>query len=163
MGAHRTSCPLCCETTATGDLMKSIVWLVLSFLLSSCIPRTLEVQTKHISHESLASSRVGSPDPLLEVPYRGEKLFIQWYLTKNQWKQKPIYLSLRIRFRNFTEENINLNLRNRKGYTLYTILNDSFSEKKGILAYKVELYSSSSTLATWIHPLWTEWITLTPP
>lgn len=135
--------------------------LLISFL-NGCAPNKIEVQTKPITHETLASFRVGSPDPMLSTAYSGERLFIQWSLSKAEWKMAPISLYLHLHFRNHTEELIIEPICTRKGYTLYTLLNESFIEKKGILTYKVELKSTSSLIAEWKHPFWTEWITLNP-
>ena len=72
--------------------------ILLSF--NSCTLHRLSVQTQYLSHESLASYHVGTPDPRLYDPVIGQRLLIQWSLCAQEIENQELSLYLKVRFRN---------------------------------------------------------------
>lgn len=137
-----------------------IIALFLLVLASSCSFRPLEVQTLLVSHESLASFRVGTPDPRLSEPFAGQRLLVQWYLTQQEMKRGPLTLKLDIRFRNHTQQELSHLVSTRHGCFVYDLINEEFNEKGGILSYRIRMLSGECVLHEWTHPLFVEWISL---
>lgn len=143
----------------------SIFPLLIGILLfsTSCTFHRLDIQTQYFTHENLASYHVGTPDPQLDHPAIGERLLIQWSLPSQQFETDKTVLYLTVRFKNRHEEKREIYLAKSKGITLYVLKNEEFLNSGGILTYFAEIRNSSTTLATWKHPLWCPLIILNPP
>ncbi len=128
--------------------------LCFAFLLLGCGLRRLDVQTQYFTHESLASFHVGTPDPMLDEPTIGQRLLIQWSLSKEEIMNGDVYLHLIVRFRNHIEEKIEIPIRTTSNHYVYTLKNKKYEETGGILTYYVEIKRQDLVLATWKHPLW---------
>ena len=137
-----------------------LIPLGLSFILCSCTLHRLEVQTQPITHEYLASDRIGTPDPLLQEPFLGQRLLIEWSFSEDEVEVGKTFLSLTIRFHNHQQEEISVPIIKKRGSYFYDLINESFVNKRGILTYHVEIRKKACVLAEWKHPLWVEWITL---
>lgn len=136
-----------------------IIFLLLLLVSSSCNLRRLEVQTQYFTHEDLASYYVGTPDPRLDHPTAGQRLLIQWSLSKEEFSLGETSLDLKIRFQNHQEKEVKIPMQKSSGYYVYEIKDKDYFETGGILTYLVEVRNESCTLATWKHPLWVELIT----
>ena len=133
--------------------------LFLLFLCASCSPfHPLEVQTQLMTHAYLASYRVGTPDPRLDEPMRGQRLLVHWSLPEKEFIAGETELKMRIRFRNHEEKEVFFPLAARHGTYYYDLMDDEFISTKGILTYFAEVKRGDCTLAVWKHPLWTAWI-----
>ena len=49
------------------------------------------------------------------------------------------------------------------GLYLFTLINEDYFEKGGILTYKAELIKGDQILDEWYHQLWTDLILIDPP
>lgn len=137
----------------------SLFFFYFLFLFSGCSSNKLSVQTIYLSHQNLASYRVHTPDPRLNNPPIGQRLIITWSLPKNYLKSENLHLRLTIRFH--TKEQIieEVPLSKSTGTFTYSLLNDDYFEKQGILTYKVDLIGNNCILKEWKHQMWTELIT----
>jgi hypothetical protein len=136
--------------------MKILLYFLV-LLFCSCTSRPLFVYTQYLSNENLASSYVKSPDPHLDQPEWGQKLFIEWSLPRSianeEWK-----LLLKLRFKNGKEETLCFRLCQIQGYYTYHLLNENFSLKGGISTYKAGILKNGEIYTEWKHPLWEELI-----
>lgn len=128
------------------------------FSLTSCMER-LTVHTEYLSYKNLASFHVGTPDPELFCPTVGQRLVIHWTLPNSFCSYNQLTLKIKIRFSNNEETEVNVRLNHLQGTYIYSLLNDDFFEKCGILTYKVDLLGDDLVLETWNHQLWAERIT----
>ncbi|MBA3720992.1 MAG: hypothetical protein H0W88_01155 [Parachlamydiaceae bacterium] len=132
--------------------------LVLLLLQIGCTNR-LAVQTRYLTHESLASSHVDTPDPNLHRPFIGQQLIISWYLPDEELAYENLQLNLKVRLRNREEKDITVPIPHvTQGYYIFKVVNEEFCETGGILTYKVEILGDSCVLECWKHPLWVELI-----
>lgn len=65
-----------------------------------------------------------------------------------------------IRFRNREQIEKTLYLTKNSGTYVYSLLNEDFLEKRGILTYKVDLMEGDSLLEEWRHQIWEDLITV---
>lgn len=133
----------------------TLLGLLCIFGLTSCMER-LSVHTEYLSYQNLASFHVGTPDPELCCPTVGQKLVISWSLPKFFCSYNQLTLKIKIRFCNNEETEVTVRLNHLQGTYIYSLLNDDFFEKGGILTYKVDLLGNDLILDTWNHQLWAE-------
>ncbi len=131
-----------------------------SFSLSSCAFSRLDIQTQYLSEQNLASYHIGTPDPRLANPPRGQRLMIQWSLSSREIENGGAILYLKIRFRNRQEKEICIPIRKKQGTSVYDLVGQEYRDLKGILTYQAEIWNNDSLLVSWTHPLWVELITL---
>jgi len=142
-----------------SDLMKEkFSWLLISFLLYSCSNSPLTVQTDYLSHKDLASYYVDTPDPRQNFPTIGQRLIVSWSIPKSYLAYENLHLCVTIRFRNREEVIEIFDILQTRGTYVFTLLNNDFIAKKGILTYKVDLIGSGLILAEWRHKIWTDLI-----
>ena len=110
--------------------------LILLFLLCSCHQSHLAVFTDTVSYENLASFHVGTPDPSLACPDRGQRLVISWSVT---CPSPETTIRARIRFANLEETELVFALQEPRGHTSFNLLNGDYDRTGGILTYKVWL------------------------
>ena len=128
------------------------------FFLNSCTFHRLDVQTQYLTPEYLASYHIGTPDPRLHVPLIGQRLLIQWSLSKHEVQDQEIMLYLKVRFRNRQEQEVKFPISSTRGTYLYQVNSELYCQTGGILTYFAEIQTLSGILATWKHPLWVDLI-----
>lgn len=131
---------------------------IFNVLLCSCSSCPLSVQTEYLHREKLASYHVNTPDPLLDAPLLGQKLLVDWSLTKDYLCYEDLHLDIIIRFWNHQEFKSYVPIAQLTGTYLYEIRGEQFSELGGIQTYKVDLVGSGCILDEWKHQLWVELI-----
>lgn len=130
--------------------------------LTGCVNETLTVHTDYISHENLASSYVGTPDPLLETALVGQRLIISWWIPRRYQDCANLEIHYRLRYGNREEAQAVIRIAKRVGWYSYALTNEEFFEKKGIKTYQVQLYANGEIIDEWQHQLWTKLIQFTP-
>mgnify|MGYP000308240266 CR=1 FL=1 len=139
-----------------------LIWICLAILLSGCSCDHLSVHTAYVNKQSLASYHVGTPDPCLNNPPIGERLIISWLLPKGYMQYQDLHLEIVIHLENKEKICRIFPIYKVSGTYVYSILNEEFFDKGGILTYKVDLVGDQKVLTTWRHQLWTELIILNP-
>lgn len=134
--------------------------LLLLLSLSSCCWQRLSVYTDYIGRESLASFQVETPDPLLLNPPTGQRLIVKWHLPRDAMEREDLHLTLALRFRDRSTENLNIPIRHTAGTYLYPVLGETYCKTGGILTYQVQIQGDGEVLEEWTHPLWTPIIEL---
>lgn len=137
-----------------------LFFIIFNFLMVGCSSEYLTIYTDYLSHENLASYHIGTPDPQLNNPPIGQRLLISWSLPKNYLQKEDLHLDIIIRFRNREELKQNVAIFKSSGTYIYSLLNDEYFEKKGILAYKIDLVTKDEIIEEWRHQLWTELLKL---
>lgn len=133
-----------------------------ALFLQGCFAERLSVHTEYLSIENLASFHVGTPDPELLCPTVGQRLVVTWALPSGYNCYESLYLDILIRFRSGEEKTITIFLKQRQGTYVYSLLNDEYFEKDGILTYKVNIIGDGDILDEWRHQIWAEKISLNP-
>lgn len=138
--------------------MSNIRWLsfiTLIFALSSCSHPQLSLFSTYSIRENLASYRVRTPDPSLNCPTLGQHIYVNWHLNRHY--SLPVELKLFVRFGDRTETQENFYLTTHCGFYVYSLLNDDFFQKNGIVAFKAELLDTNgSIIQEWRHQLWVD-------
>lgn len=120
----------------------------------------MSVVREKVDRGALASTFVGSPDPLQENPPHGQKLYIRWrlpYLTD----MKNKYLSLSIIFQNYQTQTLLYPLDHHRGVIVYSLLNEDYFSVGGLLTYKAEIMDGNhKVIKKWQHSLWVDLITI---
>ena len=137
--------------------------LILLLLLTACYRPTLNLQTDYISKHQLASFIVNTPDPSLFDPPIGQRLILTCSIPKKLYTPQGLWIYLKIRFRNFEQIEKKIKVCSPSGTYIYSILNQEFLDKKGILTFQAQLFYHDQILEEWKHQLWTELITFDPP
>ncbi len=147
------------EDTASLTIIKALLpLLLLSF--AGCKRYYLEVAQQIVNREYLASSYIGSPDPLLCHPPYGRQLIVSWQVPKEVLAQNP-HIELRVITWDYHEERISYPITSQRGYELYTLVNKEFEQTGGILTYKADLITQEGCVfRTWKHQLWVDLITI---
>lgn len=129
-------------------------------LLTSCGRAMLTVQTDYITHKDLASFYVGTPDPRLNMPMIGQRLIVSWAVPPEFLAYDDLRFEITIRFRNREEIIEIFDISQRFGTYVYSLLNQDYIDKRGILTYKIDLVGGGYILKEWRHLIWSELITL---
>ena len=108
----------------------------LLLFLASC--KSLDIERRYVSSESLASEYVGSPDRLKKDPPTGEQLWIYWNLPSSVY-EPHLVLSVRVVYKNLEEEVIAYPVTGRKGHQLFEIVGESYKKRGGILTYSADI------------------------
>jgi hypothetical protein len=119
---------------------------------------SLTVHTDYISRENLASYYVNTPDPRLNNPSVGQRLVISWALSKADLKREDLHLEMTLRFRNREEHFEKIPICKRVGTYVYTLMDEDYFAKRGILTYNIDLMAGECLLTRWQHQIWTELI-----
>ncbi len=136
---------------------------LLFFLLPGCSRNLLTVHTEYLSRQDLASYYVGTPDPMRNYPPVGQRLIVSWSLPKDLLSCNDLRIEITIRFGNRQEVVESLSLCKDSGTYVYSLLNEDFFEKEGILTYKVDLFGSGEIIEEWRHQIWADLILFEPP
>ena len=119
----------------------------------------LDVHSDYLSHESLASYYVKTPDPRINHPPVGQRLIISWSLPNKYLCYPDLHLLVTLRFRNREEVKHKVPITKTSGTRLFCLMNEEYCEKGGIATYRVLLQSEDCVLEEWRHQLWAELIT----
>jgi hypothetical protein len=126
--------------------------------LTSCTLSCLSIQSQYLNREDLASYQVETPDPRLDDPMVGQRLLIQWSLKSEDMQRGNVILYLKVRLRNYQEQEFIISICQRQGTYIYDLMDQEYFDSKGILTYKAEIWAGEDRLASWTHPLWVELI-----
>lgn len=123
-------------------------------LFCSCNPVVLDVTKVPLSHERLASTFVGSPDPLQKDPFEGERLYIKWKLPDGIAPEK-CSLELYCIYKDLTQDKMEIPLHQKKGEFTYTLVGEEYEGKKGFFSYKAVLKDEGGKeIKSWQHQMW---------
>lgn len=135
--------------------------LGLLFLLCccACSRDRLYVINEFVNEQSLASYHVGTPDPDLDDPRLGQRLFIHWHLRSKEFAQLTSpELVLDLRYKHGIEETKRHQILRPSGIYTYEVMDDDFFDKGEIRTYRCRLMDGQQELELWQHQLWAEWI-----
>jgi hypothetical protein len=136
--------------------------LIFALLLAgtSCNNQYLTVHTDYISHRTLASYYVNTPDPLLNNPPIGQRLILSWSVPKCTLPGNDLSLKIYIRFWN-REQIVKVEpITKQRGTVVYTLMNEDYIATKGIMSYKAEIVDDGVVISEWKHQIWTEVINI---
>ncbi len=109
---------------------------------------------ENLSLEELASTFVKSPDPRRDPPPKGEQLFIEWNLPRDDLERK-LLLFVHLLYRDYTESVQTFPLEERRGVIELTLEGEEYQAKRGFLTYKAEVITlDDERLYEWEHQLW---------
>lgn len=129
------------------------------FSLTSCEKYYLSLRQVPIDSEYLASSKVGSPDPRQADPPYGQKIVMEWAVPPELLAEEP-RLILQILYRNHTQEELSYPIKGRNGMRVFSLLNDAFRSREGLLCYRAEIRTKTGDVyREWVHQLWVHFIT----
>ncbi len=135
-----------------------VLLLFFCFSLSSCRSHSrLSVSSEYITQEHLASYIVGTPDPALNKPPVGQRVLLRWNLP--DFFCQKLTCKLYLRFRDRTEAVETINFPNYYGIHVYSLLNEQYFARQGILSYKVEVFADGELVEECRHHMWVELIT----
>jgi hypothetical protein len=143
-------------------LLRITAFILLLPLMTACYsdPTVLSVHTDYLSHETLASYHVNTPDPRLSNPSIGQRLIISWSFPKEYLNLENLRLKVTMRFRTREEVVETVQIHKKSGTYVYNLLNDDYINTRGILTYKVDLIGGDCILEEWRHQIWTDLIVL---
>lgn len=132
-------------------------WLSFLTFLSfvSCQRYYVTVSQQKINSNYLASSIVETPDPRQNHPPRGQELIVSWKLPYKLLQENPLCI-LKVLYRDYTEATFYHKIKNATGYWKYSLLNEKFEKKEGILTYRTEIVigEDEKLYREWKHQLW---------
>lgn len=138
-------------------MLRPLIAICFCLLLAACKPCSyLTVHTDYISHRTLASYYVNTPDPLLDNPPIGQRLIVSWSIPKFILPGNDLYLKIYLRYWNRAEEIKTEPVTRARGTIAYAVMNEEYIETRGIMSYKVELIDNGEVLSEWKHQVWTE-------
>lgn len=132
--------------------------LIALVLLCACQKQRIVVETRFLDLDSLASSVVGTPDPRKRSPRVGQELYISWRLPDEFFSEEDLQLLLTLRFGNREEISLPIAVSHFTGTYIYSLTGEEYWSSRGLLTYKVELFSGTSLLERWKHQIWSELI-----
>lgn len=140
----------------------------MAFVLSGCTIHRMDIQTRYLSRENLASYHVLTPDPQLDNPVIGQRILVQWTFPSRVAKACELELYIKMRYRNHEEKELFIPIyKDKKSYIRgdyqYNLLNEDYCRTGGVLTYKAQIWDKDCLIAEWIHPLWTELIIFEAP
>lgn len=131
---------------------------LLAVLLVSCSQSYLKIQTDYLTHKTLASYYVGTPDPRQNDPAIGQRLIIGWSVPKSHLSYENLRLEVSIRFRNREETKEIFYITKTRGTYIFALLNCDYFTRRGILTYKIDLIGGDCVLEEWRHKIWSDLI-----
>ncbi len=124
--------------------------------MTACAPQKLSVFTTYVTRENLASYYVGTPDPKLNHPDVGQKLFVTWRLPPQYLEKQPLMLRLYLRYHNRTYKTFEVEITQLSGCYIYSLLNTEFFDTEGLLSYKIQILNNDVVLDEWRHKIWAD-------
>lgn len=142
--------------------MNAIRAIILTALLAttSCSDNYLSVHTDYISHRTLASYYVNTPDPLLNNPPIGQRLILSWSIPKHIVPENNLQLKIYLRFWNRQQVVKIEPITKSRGTIVYALMNEEYIATRGIMSYKAELVDDGVVISEWKHQIWTDVITI---
>ena len=134
-------------------------FLALLFL-SGCEKYYLTVKREYVDRDRLASTYVGSPDPLQKDPPRGQELTLEWRLS-SEMMETPLNLVLSILYRDYSQATFTYPIDRRRGVETYSLLGDDYTKTGGFMTYKAEIIDTKGqVMKEWKQLLWTDLIVI---
>lgn len=133
-----------------------IALLLLTLLVTSCKQPTLAVETGYFTRKDLASSHVGTPDPNKQSPIFGQRLYISWNVTPEEFASGQLVLQIKARLKKEGMLDKKVPLDSPTGTYIFPIVGDDYTKGGGLLSYKVTLMSGDKELAKSRHKFWVE-------
>jgi hypothetical protein len=137
--------------------MKNFFLLAMALLCTAC-HRTVTCRSEYLYPLYLASQQVNTPDPKREC-FRGQQIITSWSLPKKYW-HKPVELHLNVRYGNRELATFTHGIDRPAGWWVYTLLNEDYLSKCGILSFQAQLVQNCQVIGEWNHFLWTPIIEL---
>lgn len=128
--------------------------VISGLFLAGCTNERIVIQTKYVGLESLASYHVETPDPLHNHPPIGQQLIVSWSIPQVYLEKKDLHMNLVIRFRNHEEIMETIPLTETTGTYIYSLMNEAYCEKGGLLTYRADICGAGCVLDSWQHQLW---------
>lgn len=142
------------------DMRNVFLWLTVATLFWSCCNCSLIVQTDYLTHKDLASYHVNTPDPRRNISAVGQRLIVGWRIPKSYLSYQDLHLEVTIRYRNREEIVEIFHLLKTRGTYVYSLFNEDYIAKRGILTYKVAIIGGGCVLEEWKHQIWTDLISI---
>jgi len=139
--------------------MRVMFLVIVIALLVSCNRETLVLQSQYIYPDHLASVHAGTPDPRKENPDIGQRLIIRWAFTREvfrELKDGELTLVVSARFGVGDDDVKEYPIEKNRGLVIYSLLNDQYFQKGGIVTYKAEILHNGEVVEWWHHQVWTE-------
>ena len=130
------------------------------FLLGGCKQYYLSIAQEWIDGTYLASSYVGTPDPLQKNPPTGQMLIVSWRIPESVFQKKP-FIRLDLLLWDYTTRSIEIPIEHRMDFATYRLLDEEYKSSGGILSFKGEIVEENGEIfREWRHQLWVNLITL---
>lgn len=134
---------------------KSLGVLLMLLCLTGCQKYYVTIKKEPITKEYLASTFVGSPDPLQDHPPRGQILFVEWSIDSQDLLKKP-FLVLEMVYGDWSEERLIFPIEKRRGLAEYTLEGKKYTKKEGFFSYRALIETKEGeVLAQWAEQMWT--------
>lgn len=141
-------------------MQKLTILLITAVLFSGCQKYYISIAQESVDKDYLASVALGTPDSRQTHPPLGEKLIIEWKVSKEDLTRKPS-LYLHVIYKDYTEAFFTYPMRYKLDYAVYSLLGEEYQSKKGILTYQAEVrVAEEEPLLDWRHQLWTKLIVI---
>ena len=123
-------------------------------VLCACSHNYLSVEREYVDRETLASSFVGSPDPNQKNPPTGTRLWLHWSLPGKLY-EKDLTLTLWVIYNNLEEEKITFPIKRYEGWHTYSLLDQKFKERGGLLTYRADITNTKGeAISSWKQQMW---------
>jgi len=117
----------------------------LALILTSCERYSLSLGQIPVNVSYLASTHVHTPDPRQAHPPVGQKVILKWSVPLSFLQREPRIIFY-IVYRDYTETTLVYHLTKSNGYYVYSLLNEEFYCKKGILTYRAIIETPDHTV-----------------
>ena len=126
------------------------MYLLLLFCLAftACKSAPLTVQTEYWGRHDLASYVVDTPDPNKNSQEFGQRLRINWSISKEVFTKAPCSLDITVRLKNGQEYKETHPLESASGEFIYPIVGVDYYQKGGLLSYQIELVSEGTSYSS---------------
>lgn len=135
--------------------MKILLSVLVAFLLNSCAYQSIHVRTEYLDRNYLASEQINTPDPL-KACFLGQKAIVTWHLPNQYFRADNLTMVFQVRYGNFEVETLRIPVCYAHGTWVYEIINEEYCSKKGMSAYKVQIFDGETQIACWQHHVWAD-------
>ena len=129
-------------------------------LVGGCMRGPLRVRREIIGPWVLPSTQLDTPDPLRSQTRAGERLVVRWKLPH---RPKSAALLVQVRLGDARVWRFHSPLHIHKGLWTHQWGRQKGVKSDVIVSYRVDLYMDEQSVATRVHPLWTEPVKLKNP
>ncbi len=141
-------------------MQKLTILFITAVFLSGCQKYYISIAQESIDKDYLASVALSTPDPRQEKPPMGEKLIVEWKVSKEYLLLKPC-LYLHVIYKDYTEAFFTYEMPYKMDYAVYSLLGEEYQRKRGILTYQAEVrVGQEEPFLDWKHQLWTKLIVI---